>query len=81
MSIACDRREISLDNSCIDLTSVVFTIYNEDKPNSSGRNQGWSICEDCAQRCPDFVWNQGRREVFYETEITKAARRGEYGCK
>ena len=25
MSIACDRREISLDNSCIELTSLGFT--------------------------------------------------------
>ena len=41
VSIACDRREISLDNSCIELTSVGG--FNEDKPNSRGRNQGWSI--------------------------------------
>ena len=26
MSIACDRREISLDNSCIELTSVGFSM-------------------------------------------------------
>ena len=57
--VNCIRHEILLDNSCIELTSVGFTIYNEDKPNLGGRNQGWSICEDCAQKCPDFLWNQG----------------------
>ena len=40
--IACDCREISLDNSCIELTFLVG-VFNEDKPNSRGRNQGWSI--------------------------------------
>ena len=68
IAAACgNRRGISVDNSSIELTSLGFTInylqWRQDKTNSSGRNQGWSICEDC----PDFHWNQsGRQLVFYE---------------
>ena len=47
MSIACDRCEISLDNSCIELTSVGFSMKtNQIRGEQEIRGGPSAICED-----------------------------------